>query len=265
MIPAPTYQQLPDQAQARLAEGVTELVYAPFSTATWRTTLASGAVGYLKAGRVGLHPGLGAERRRCLWLAAQGVSVPEVIDHGSDGRIEWLATRALPGRPASSPEHLGDPERTVRLLADGLRELHGIDATGCPFDHRVERAMAHASRRVTAGQVAPHDLHDEHRHLSPESALARLRELVPEGEQDLVVCHGDYCAPNVLLDGAEVAGYVDLGEVGVAERWRDLAVATWSITWNLGPGYEGLFLDRYGVDLDPRRRDFYRLLYDLEA
>lgn len=71
-----------------------------------------------------------------------------------------------------------------------------------------------------------------------EQAFARLRELAPVQEQEVVVCHGDYCLPNVLLDDGRVVGYVDLGEVGLAERWRDLAVATWSVTWNLGSGHE---------------------------
>jgi len=56
---------------------------------------------------------------------------------------------------------------------------------------------------------------------------------------------------------------VDLGELGVADRWWDLAVATWSTTWNLGAGYEDLFLAAYGVERDRERMAYYRLLYDL--
>jgi kanamycin kinase len=60
-----------------------------------------------------------------------------------------------------------------------------------------------------------------------------------------------------------VAAYLDLGELGVADRWWDLAVATWSTTWNLGPGWEPAFLEAYGIDPDPERIAYYRLLYDL--
>ena len=49
----------------------------------------------------------------------------------------------------------------------------------------------------------------------------------------------------------------------MADRWSDLAVASWSTTWNVGPGYEQLFFDAYGIDPDPRRTSFFRLLYDL--
>jgi kanamycin kinase len=81
--------------------------------------------------------------------------------------------------------------------------------------------------------------------------------------ESLVVCHGDYCLPNVLLEGGDVAGFVDLGELGVADRWWDLAVATWSLAWNLGGGHEALFLAEYGAEPDPARMAFYRLLYDV--
>jgi kanamycin kinase len=107
------------------------------------------------------------------------------------------------------------------------------------------------------------DFHEEHRHLSARGALDRLEADRPPTE-GVVVCHGDYCLPNVLIDDAgRVTGYVDLGELGVADRWWDLAVATWSVTWNLGPGWEALFLQAYGVELDSRRNANYRLLYDM--
>lgn len=262
---APNFSQLPSAARRHLAAGRSELIYHPYRAATWRTVRASGETHYLKASHVGDHPSLAAERDRCVWLGERGLPVPEVVDHGADGRIEWLVTVGLGGVTAMAPEHLRDPDRTVPILAQGLRAFHEVDPTDCPFDYRVPRAIAHAAGRVTAGTVDPQGFHDVHRDLGSEEALARLRALAPTDERDLVVCHGDYCFPNVLLEDDRVVGYVDLGEAGLAERWRDLAVATWSATWNVGPGYEQLFLDAYGVEWDTDRRDFYRLLYDLEA
>lgn len=43
----------------------------------------------------------------------------------------------------------------------------------------------------------------------------------------------------------------------------DVAVASWSLTWNLGPGFGEPFLEEYGIALDHERLAFYRLLYDL--
>ncbi len=50
----------------------------------------------------------------------------------------------------------------------------------------------------------------------------------------LVVCHGDACAPNTLIDDdGRCSGHVDLGDLGVADRWADLAVATLSLVVEL--------------------------------
>ena len=88
------------------------------------------------------------------------------------------------------------------------------------------------------------------------------REEDPSAEE-LVICHGDYCFPNMIIRDQQVVGFVDLGELGVADRWWDLAVATWSTTWNVGPAWEDAFLAAYEIEPDHARIAYYRLLYDL--
>ena len=61
------------------------------------------------------------------------------------------------------------------------------------------------------------------------------------------------------------SGYVDLGELGIADRWWDVTLGAWSTTWNVGPGYEDRFYEAYGVERDDDRIAFYRLLYDLAS
>ncbi|MFJ1704916.1 phosphotransferase [Kitasatospora sp. NPDC088346] len=87
-----------------------------------------------------------------------------------------------------------------------------------------------------------------------ERALGALTDIPPVDR--LVVCHGDACAPNTLLgDDGTCTGHVD--------RWADLAVATWSTRWNYGPGWEEPLLEAYGVEPDPERTTYYRLLWEL--
>ena len=70
----------------------------------------------------------------------------------------------------------------------------------------------------------------------------------------LGVCHGDACAPNTLIDDqGSWTGHVDIGELGVADRWADLAIATWSTEWNYGPSWDGELLHAYGIERDPVR------------
>ena len=69
--------------------------------------------------------------------------------------------------------------------------------------------------------------------------------------------------PNLLVgEDGRPTGPVDLGRLGVADRWADLAVATYSLGWNYRGDWEPELLDAYGVDHDEERIDYYRRLWD---
>jgi kanamycin kinase len=69
--------------------------------------------------------------------------------------------------------------------------------------------------------------------------------------------------PGHQRDRGQWSGHVDLGDLGVADRWADLAIATWSTKWNYGPGREQVLLDAYGIKPDAERTHYYRLLWQL--
>lgn len=231
---------------------------------TWLMTGPAGEQLYLKTRSADAAVPLRDEAARLRWAFGAGLPVPAVLTDCRSGESEWLLTRALPGRTAIDDDLEADPAWLVGVLADGLRQFHDAPAARCPFRFEAAVAIQHVAARVAAGLIRPDDMHPEHADLNPAQALAELERLRPARE-DLVVCHGDYCLPNVLITDGRVSGFLDLGELGVADRWWDLAVATWSVTWNLGPGWEEAFLSAYGVDRDDQRMAFYRLLYDLTS
>ena len=55
---------------------------------------------------------------------------------------------------------------------------------------------------------------------------------------------------------------MDFGQLGVADRWADLAVATYSLAWNFAGDWEADLLDAYGIERDEERIGFYRQLWD---
>ena len=157
-----------------------------------------GEMRYLKLARVGQFPTLEEEAHRMRW-AGDYLPVPEVIEQDSDDHLSWMITRALPGRDATDPALMADPKQLVRILARGLRVFHEAPVEVCPFDFRLEKSLAHARRRLHEGRIDPErDFHDEFGHLSAEEAMEELHSARPSSE-DLVVCHGDYCLPNILI------------------------------------------------------------------
>ena len=55
---------------------------------------------------------------------------------------------------------------------------------------------------------------------------------------------------------------VDLGDLGVADRWADLAVAEWSLRYNYQGDWRGEFFDAYCVAPDQERMDYYLRLWE---
>lgn len=200
---------------------------------------------YVKWQPAGTPLDLAGEAARLAW-AGRFTPVPRVLESGADDEGAWLVTAALPGRSAVDPRWLASPSAAARAVGEGLRALHdALPVADCPFDWGVAARLAGAERRGTGSS----------------SARAALGE--PPEVDRLVVCHGDACAPNTLLaDDGAWTGHVDLGALGVADRWADLAVATWSLAWNYGPGLDGELLAAYGVGPDDVRTGFYRALWD---
>ncbi|MGL3805282.1 aminoglycoside 3'-phosphotransferase [Paeniglutamicibacter sp. R2-26] len=201
------------------------------------------------------------EAERMAW-AGRFSPVPEVLDQGSDDVGSWLVTRAMAGRSAVDPVWVARPERAARALGAGLRALHdALPVERCPYSWSVGDRMAGFEARIASGE-SPGDWGNGHGRFTVEQARGMLGN--PPPIDRLVVCHGDPCAPNTLLDAdGTVAGHVDLGEIGVADRWADLAVAAWSTEWNYGPGYDRLVYAAYGVEPDAERIAYYRMLWDL--
>lgn len=82
---------------------------------------------------------------------------------------------------------------------------------------------------------------------------------------DLVVCHGDPCAPNTIIgDDGRWSGHVDLGALGTADRWADLAVGSMSLDGNFGEGWQPLFFEAYGIERDEHSIRHYRALWNDE-
>lgn len=205
---------------------------------------------------------LGQEIVRLEWAAAY-TPVPRLMGCGGDEYGAWLVTAPLAGSSAVTDHWKADPLTAVRAIGTGLRALHdALPVDECPFSWSAEHRVAVAQQRAVDGLQGPRRWFAPHNALSVAEALGRIAD-VPAVDH-LVVCHGDACAPNTLIaEDGSWSGHVDLGALGVADRWADIAVATWSTQWNYGPGWEDQLLEAYGVEADHARIAYYRLLWDL--
>lgn len=211
---------------------------------------------------------LADEADRARWLRRQGFPAADVIEFDSVADQSWLLTRAVAGRPASA--HWAETERNqvIDAFADLARALHALPVESCPFDRSLAVTLRYARSAVESDAVDLQRLDSERQGRTGHQMLASLDAAIPDRKEDLVVCHGDLCLPNVLLSPVDITatGLVDVGRLGTADRYLDLALATRSIASEslnpqFGDRYARRFLSRYGeIDPDPARIDFYRLL-----
>ncbi|WP_067935221.1 aminoglycoside 3'-phosphotransferase [Alicyclobacillus kakegawensis] len=159
------------------------------------------------------------ERRRLAWLQGK-LPVPNVLGFYVHGSYQFLLMSEVPGLPASDPACLQAPNELVKLLALGLRTIHALAVDTCPF---------------------------------------RLQEDKGRGERDLVVCHGDYSLPNVLISDGAIRGFIDLGQLGVGDRYWDLATVRRSLRYNRLPETcFSVFSEAYRLSaVDEEKLEFY--------
>jgi aminoglycoside 3'-phosphotransferase II len=205
---------------------------------------------------------LHAEAERLRWLQGR-LPVPALRYAGEDERHSYLLSGELPGADASDERWQSDPARLVALLAESLLLIHRQPVAGCPFDQRLHTELARAAANVADGVVKADDFDEERAGRSPASLLDELHATRPPDEE-LVLTHGDYCFPNVVIDGWALSGFIDLGRCGVADRYHDLAQAARSVRRNLGERWVAPFFAAYGIaEPNEAKLRYYQLLDEL--
>jgi kanamycin kinase len=180
---------------------------------------------------------LGLEKVRLEWISERHPA-PQVVEFGQDESAQWLVTEALPGEHAVGDRWRARRPEAIRAIATGLRQLHLIPTQDFPSDWTSQVWVGR-----TPSSIGPRPPTDE-----------------------LVVVHGDACAPNTLISlSGEWTGNVDFGDLAVGDKWADLAVASMSLDWNFGEGHQDEFFESYGIEPDEDRIQYYRSLWHLES
>lgn len=217
----------------------------------WRCTSDGSPPVYLKAAPTSAGLQLDQEADRLRWMKEHDLPVPAVSDYGRIGSTEFLLLEEVPGLAASEPEWTSCLPEVISALAAGLALLHRTSIVDCPFDQRIARQIDAARHRVAAGRVRDDDFDGIRAGRRATDLLGELLSTIPANE-DLVFTHGDFCLPNIILDRGptgeiQIAGLVDCGRAGIADRYQDLALAVRSILYNFGDRWIAPFFHAYGL------------------
>lgn len=162
------------------------------------------------------------------------------------------------------------------LAAQGLQQLWKIDVKDCPCQaSRLAERLRIAEYRVLHHLVDLRNVQPEtfgpNGFANPEELLHWLKANQPK--EDLVLTHGDYCLPYIFAKGNKISGFIDIGKMGPADRWQDIAIAIRSLQHNFDGRYSDgkkrfdfqyqVFLEALGVPFDSQKYNYYLLLDEL--
>ena len=199
---------------------------------------------YLKSAAAGT---LRAEAQKTRFFHKQGLGA-EVLTYLTEGGRDWFATRAVRGEDCTHADYLADPNRLAALLGETLRALHELPVDGCPAPDYLNEYLTRAENNYRTGHYDQSAFPDSFGYATAEEAWETLTEGRHLLRADTLI-HGDYCLPNVMLDGWRFSGFIDLGNSGVADRHIDLFWGAWTLWFNLRTeAYRDRFLDAYGRD-----------------
>ena len=237
----------------------TEITVGCSVAQTLRLNSQNGDNSYLKVVDVKDGKFLQEEYDRLNWLQGK-LPVPRVLGYYREGEREFLWTFEVPGFHAAEPVFVDRLPELVSLLAHGLQDIHRIDISDCPFDGTLASKIQEAERKVAAELVDEADFDSKRQGMTATDLFLQLVDTAPYSE-DLVFTHGDYCLPNILIEGDRLGGFIDWGRAGVADRYQDIALAVRSFTSNFGREWAELFLKEYGLE-EPNwaKIEWYQLL-----
>lgn len=207
------------------------------------------------------------------WLKGK-LPVPEVISYVCEGGKSYLLMTKVVGKMACDNEYMRHPERLIDLLAEALKFLWKVDINDCPCKWGIDRKLEMARYWVEHGMVSMEnvepDTYGENGFRSPRELYQWLVEHKPQ--EDWGLTHGDFTLPNLFYQGEELKGYIDLGRMGVGDKWQDIALCYRSLLHNFsgkygGRKYEGvssdLLFQKLGLEPDWEKIRYYILLDEL--
>ncbi len=207
------------------------------------------------------------------WLEGK-IPVPRVICHEVEGDTGYTLMSRVKGKMSCDEYYLEHPEETVSLLAKAMKMLWSIDISDCPRDRGIEKELSEAKYRVEHHLVdienTEPETFGEGRFKDPEELLQWLYNHQPEYEP--MLSHGDFCLPNIFFDEGKVSGFIDLGDTGIGDRWRDISLCYRSLKHNFEGRYGGkvypnfdpnILFKKLGIEPDWEKLRYYILLDEL--
>ena len=169
--------------------------------------------------------------------------IPKLIESVvTDNRI-FLLKEKLKGKMLSDSYYMERPDLLYSLAIKALKMLWSVDISNLDLQDTYQTAIDFGRDAYNKGLIkfenADRIVTDNFN--SFEEVFEYLENNKPEG--DKVLTHGDLCIVNIICDEDKIVGFIDLGLMGISNRYHDIAILFRSIRNNsngmYGRKYDG--------------------------
>lgn len=210
----------------------------------------------------------------CRWLS-QRIPTPRILAYEKQDQTAYCLMTRIAGEMACADRYMKDPKRLLAVVEKALHMLWSVDVSGCPCDQSLDVKLKVARERVERHLVDTDNVEPEtfgeNGFASPEELLLWLEENRPNEEP--AFSHGDLSFPNILVRDDKISGFIDLGKMGVSDRWKDLAICYRSLKHNFEGAYNGgtpypgytpdMLFEELHITVEPEKLNYYLLLDEL--
>ena len=207
------------------------------------------------------------------WLERSG-KVPHILAYEQQEQQSYLLMSKMQGKMSCDKQYMTRPEVLFQMITEGLQWLWSVDISDCPCNNTLVHKLKQAEFQVKHGLVdmenTEPETFSENGFENPKALLQWLYENQPK--EELVLSHGDYCLPNIFAKEDAFCGFVDVGRMGIADKWQDIALCYRSLAHNFSGKYDGisygtfneeLFFQMLGIEPNWEKIRYYILLDEL--
>lgn len=203
--------------------------------------------------------------------------VPKVMDFYQKNGENYLRMSKIKGKMLCDKEIIEEPYKVVKLAASSLKKLWEINIDDCKekfiinLDKKLEIARFRVENGLVDTSMCEEETFNGKEFSNPLELLVWLENNKPKCDK-LVLSHGDFCLPNIFVDGENISGYIDLGLCGLDDIYQDIAICYRSLRDNIIGRYSNgknqkfdieLIFSELGIVPDYNKIRYYLLLDEL--
>jgi aminoglycoside phosphotransferase len=209
------------------------------------------------------------EGKNLQWLADK-IRVPKVYEIGKIEDYYYVIMEQLPGQMLQEAFEKYAVDEVIFRYAKAVRAFHDTTMENIPYSHSLAQKLEDVKANIEQKKITSQYFEREFKMMTPEEVYQLLLTYTFE-EEDKVLCHGDVCMPNMIYDEHFNIGYIDVVQLGISDRYLDIAIGLRSLRYNLESyghtftkEHIEIFKQGYGISsLSVNKIMFYILLDEL--